>query len=237
VQYRETHLEKGASYDATISGQPFDNYMAQLEAAYLKEIVPTVADAKSRYLDFACGTGRITATVSRMVGPAVGVDVSESMLSAAREKCPGVQFVCTDITRGGDELGAFDVATSFRFFGNTEQDVRRAVLGALARRVRKGGHLIVNNHRNPRALGTLLQRVAGQPIDQDLTMPKFRRLLRDEGFEVIRVQPIGAWLVLARTRADAALLAGPRAAAMERRFRHASWAPVAPDCILVARRV
>jgi len=79
--------------------------------------------------------------------------------------------------------------------------------------------------------------VAGQPIDQDLTMPKFRRLLRDEGFEVIRVQPIGAWLVRARTRADAALLASPRAAAMERRFRHPSWAPVAPDCILVARRV
>lgn len=236
VEYQQTHMNKGDTYDATISTHPFDAYMARTEAAYLREIVPTLADCRSRYLDFACGTGRITETVSPLVGDSVGVDISDSMLGAARQKCPAVRFVCMDIAHDSEVLGQFDLATSFRFFGNAEDDLRHTVLRALSGLVRPGGHLIVNSHRNPRALGTLVMGSAGRQLGMDLTLSKFRQMLLDHSFEVVAVRSIGLWLVRARARNDAALLESSRAARMEGLFRHRIWAPLAPDCVIVARR-
>src|SRR4029453_8343097 len=57
VDYRNTHLDKGSVYDATIAGLPWDAYMARWEAAYLREVVPALVRGAGRYLDFACGTG------------------------------------------------------------------------------------------------------------------------------------------------------------------------------------
>ena len=163
MEYQQTHMNKGDTYDATISAHPFDAYMARIEAAYLRDIVPTLADRHSRYLDFASGTGRITETVSPLVGESIGVDISDSMLRIARQKCPAVRFLCMDIAHDSEDLGQFDLATSFRFFGNAEDDLRRTVLRALARLIRPGGHLIVNSHRNPRALGTLVMGACRTP--------------------------------------------------------------------------
>ena len=63
--------------------------MAKYEEEYLRDMIPRLTRGGGRYLDFACGTGRITAIVAPLVGESVGVDVSESMLA----------------TRGGNALG------------------------------------------------------------------------------------------------------------------------------------
>jgi SAM-dependent methyltransferase len=235
VDYRNIHVDKGSTYDATIAGLPWDAYMARCEASYLREVAPTLVRGARRYLDFACGTGRITEIVSPLVPESVGVDLSDSMLAEARLKCPNTRFVRADLTNEDVDIGQFDLATSFRFFGNAEPGLRRAALGAIVRRLRPQGFLVVNNHRNPYAIGTLFAGLGGSRHDMDLTHAAFLRLLREYGLRIAHVRPIGFWVVRARLR-HSAMLDSARAATAERLFRHRALARWAPDCVIVAQK-
>jgi ubiquinone/menaquinone biosynthesis C-methylase UbiE len=237
VDYRQSHLSKGGTYDEAIDGSPFDAYMARWEAEYLREIVPLLTQGRGRYVDFACGTGRITATVSPLVAESVGIDISESMLAIAQQKCPSTRFVCADLARQTADLGLglFDLATSFRFFGNAEDDLRVAALGAISRVLRRGGHLIINSHRNPHAIGSLLQALGAGPHGMDLNYWKISRMLRDQGFRIVSARPIGFWVYRSRLRNERTLTSAGATIA-ERAFRHRIWAPFAPDCILLAEK-
>lgn len=235
MDYRQTHLDKGDVYDATIASLPWDAYMARWEAAYLREVVPALTRGAGRYLDFACGTGRITETVAPLVSETVGVDLSESMLTEARRKIPGAQFVHADLTSEDVDIGHFDLATSFRFLGNAGPELRRAALGAIGERLRRDGFLIVNNHRNPHAIGTLFAKLGGSRHDLDLTHALLVRLLEDAGFRITHVRPIGFWVVRARYK-QTEILESARATNAERLFQHRAWARWAPDCIIVAQK-
>jgi ubiquinone/menaquinone biosynthesis C-methylase UbiE len=238
LDYRQSHIAKGESYDATIAAQPFDAYMARCEAQYLREVIPSLTHRGARYLDFACGTGRITATVSPLVTESVGIDVSDSMLAAARDKCPSTRFVCADLTQQPLELldlGEFDLVTSFRFLGNAEHALRDRALAAISRLVRHGGYLVVNSHRNPLAIGSLLQRFAGRAHGMDLTYWKLKRLLQAHGFRIVAARAIGFWVVRARLR-QPELLESRTAQAADRLFRGWLWAPWSPDCVVVAKK-
>ena len=134
-------------------------------------------------------------------------------------------------------MGDFDLASAFRFFGNAQDDLREAALGAIAKRVRVGGHLLLNNHRNPWAICARLNRLTGGNADNiDLHLPKLRALLARHGFEIVRLQPIGAWLLrsawMSRAQADA-----PRSLRNERLFGAAWLAPIAPDLLVLAQRL
>ena len=235
--YRASHLQRGSSYDATLSAGPFDTYMAQREQAMLGEIVPALfPQQKPRYLDFACGTGRITGGVAPMCADATGVDISPSMLDEARRKFPAVKFVHADLTQAQVDLGQFDLITSFRFFGNAQQDLRVAVLRTLHRLLRPSGRLIINSHRNPHALAQLFNSLSGGSASgMDLSYFKLKSLLRECGFEIETIRPIATWMYrfkLQATTPDAA-----RAAQLEKTFGSALFAPIAPDAIVVARKV
>ncbi|MEP6997503.1 MAG: class I SAM-dependent methyltransferase [Betaproteobacteria bacterium] len=235
MDYRDSHLAKGDTYDGTIAAQPFDAYMAKCEAEYLRDVVPRLTGGSGRYLDFACGTGRITAIVAPMMTESIGVDISESMLGAARAKCPDTRFVCADLAQQAIDLGQFDLITSFRFFGNAQHELRTAALRVISGLMRKGGHLVINSHRNPHAIGALMQGISGRAHEMDLSYWKIARMLRDQGLRIVAVRPIGVWVMRARLRTDNALNSrGARLA--ERAFRHRLWAPFAPDCILIARK-
>ena len=235
MDYRQIHLDKGGAYDATIASQPWDAYMARWEASYLRQIVPELVNGGGRYLDFACGTGRITAIVAPLVRESVGVDLSESMLTEARSKCPATRFLRADLTREDIDFGQFDLATSFRFFGNAEPELRQAAMAVIAKRVRPQGFLIVNNHRNPHALGSLIAGLNGSHHDMDLTHREFERLLAESGFRITHVRPIGFWIIRAKHR-HSPLLEREFPATAERLFRHRLWARWAPDCVIVAQK-
>ena len=235
--YRHSHLKRGDSYDATLAGVPFDAYMARAENEHLRRIVPALfASTKPRYLDFACGTGRITSTVAPMCAEAVGVDISPSMLEQARRKTPSATFIHADVTRADVDLGQFDLVTAFRFFGNAQHDLRVAVMKTLQRVLKPGGYLIINSHRNPHSLAVLLHTLTGgEPHGMDLNYFKLKALLRDCGFEVVQVHPIATWMYRARIQGqqhDAAV-----AQKLERRYSSAIFAPIAPDTLLVARKI
>lgn len=235
--YRVSHVQRGATYDKTLAGTPFDHYMAEWERQHVTRIVRGLyPQGVGRYLDFACGTARITSVVAPLCGEVVGVDISPTMLSAARGKLPRATFHQCDLTADDVDLGQFDLVTAFRFFGNAQPDLRQSALGAICRRLKPRGHLLINSHRNPRALYALLGRLTGAPEHgMDLHFGKVRELLADHGLHITLVQPIGAWMYRARLmeqcRPDS-----PEAVTKERRFGHPLWAALAPDALIVAQR-
>lgn len=235
--YRSSHLKRGETYDAYVSETPFDAYMAEWERRHLGAIVGELfPKGVPRYLDFACGTGRATATVAPMCHESVGVDISPSMLEVARKRLPDTSLHLCDLTREELDLGLFDLVTAFRFFGNAQDALREEALRAIVRRLAPKGFLVINSHRNPRSLASLFDRLTGGDAGQmDLHLGKLRSLLRRHGLFIRRQQPIGAWMYRSRLlnsyRPDDAA-----AIANERRFSLPALAAIAPDVIVVAQR-
>lgn len=237
ADYRSSHLEKGAHYDATLAATPFDAYMSAWERKLLPGIVQRFfPQGPARYLDFACGTGRITEQIAPLAKQSTGVDISPTMIEEARRKCPNTRFHLGDITGEDPDLGTFDLVSSFRFFGNAQHGLREAAMRAIAKRVERGGCLLINSHRNPRALYVRMQRATGgSDGGMDLHLPALRSLLAAYGFEIAHLRPIGAWMyrwrLMETTRPDDA-----RAVRNESLFSGAWLAPIAPDVIVVARK-
>jgi SAM-dependent methyltransferase len=235
--YRDSHLTRGAVYDQTIFSTPLDAYADRWEAHHLERVVQRLLPVGIlRYLDFACGTGRITQRVEPFAAESYGVDISESMLTVARSKCDKTRFVCVDLTREDPDLGLFDLVTSFRFFGNAQDELRGAALSAIARRMRPGGHLVINNHRNPRSLMALARRIAIGTEEMDLSHRKLESLLRGHGFKIVFRRAIGFWIIRAKLTSSR-WLESPLAAPLERAFQNGSFARYSPDSLLVARKV
>ena len=235
--YRDSHRGRGPTYDRTIFSTPLDAYADKWEAYHLSHVLAKLHPERiPRYLDFACGTGRITQRVEGLSQESYGVDISESMLAVARNKCQRTKFVCVDLTREDPDLGLFDVVTSFRFFGNAQDELRAAALSAISRRMRPGGHLIINNHRNPRSLMALVRRMATGLHEMDLPHTKLKSLLAVHGFDIVQRHPIGFWIIRAKLTA-AHWLESTFADKAERVFQHSVFASVAPDSLLVARKV
>lgn len=237
ADYRDSHVARGATYDAILSETPFDAYMADFERDYLKEAIPRLFPGQvPRYLDFACGTARITQTVAPFAKAAVGVDISPSMLEQARRKCPTVTFVQADLTQGGGaELGKFSLITSFRFFGNAQHDLREAVLRALSGMLEPGGYLVINSHRNPKSLATMLGSLTGLSHDLDLSFEKLKTLLQSHGLSIVSTRPIGFWMYRAKIM-NSARYGTPGARRLESMFSSPAFTPWAPDAVIIAKK-
>lgn len=236
--YRASHLERGATYDAYLSTVPFDAYMAAWEKKYLPHIVKGLfpGSKPARYLDFACGTGRVIETVAPLSASALGVDISPSMLKVAQEKISGASFKLADLTNDDVEIGKFDLVTSFRFFGNAQDELRSKALKAIVARMNSGAYLVINSHRNPRALSSLLDRLTGgQSGSMDLHFGKLKALLAGHGLVIQSVKPIGAWMYRSRLL-NAFKPDDPTAIKNEAKYSMPWLAPVSPDVIVVARK-
>ena len=232
--YRHSHLDKGADYDDAIASSPFDAYLDQHERRVLLEFVhrrfPT---GIARYIDFACGTGRIMSAVAPGAKESVGIDVSASMLDEARRKHPGWRLIEADITRQTIDLEPAHLVTAFRFFGNAQPALRVAALHALRPLVRPDGYLVLNNHRNPLSLHNALLRAIGVHC-LDLTYGQLARELAGSGFEIVESHPIGLWVVLNRIHRRA-VFAGTAGARPERLVSFPGAPRIAPDAVIVAR--
>src|ERR1041385_966544 len=251
---RESNQDHADDYDATIASSAFDSYMDRWERRHVREIVTKVFPVKiPRYLDFACGTGRLTAVIAPLAVEVVGVDISESMLKQAQAKVPSARFIRGDLTTEDHRLGAFDLISSFRFFGNAPAGLRSAVLRAMNPLLRKGGYLLINNHKNPLAIASLIARLRGSDAPGDssdragdcpvwpiwrntLTSRTLRRILKQAGLSVVESRPIAVWQYRARLMATAG--SNPaREERLERLFRARAWLTLAPDAVILAEKV
>lgn len=212
--YTVSHQGRGADYDDNFETLPFRALLWEWEQEVLAELV---AHARaSSALDLACGTGRITEVLVRELprGEVLAVDVAESMLDRARERVPAARFVRSDVRDLHTVVpdGSIDLVTAFRFFANAEPRLRAAATTAVARAVRPGGFLVLNNHRNFWSPSYLLRRsrsaAAPGAVNQVLLEP-----LRREGFRVVTRRSLG---VLPHTDQQVYVLPPRLAASVER---------------------
>jgi ubiquinone/menaquinone biosynthesis C-methylase UbiE len=100
-------VEAQAMLDRTL--QPFEDLLVEAVAA----------SGVQRVLDVGCGTGSTTRAVARVVGArghAVGIDISEQMIDAARmlagsDRAP-VEFICADAQTHPFDPASFDLIMS-----------------------------------------------------------------------------------------------------------------------------
>jgi len=127
----------------------YDSYMWQIETTLLLKEVSLIKKAKIRYLDFACGTGRILSLVERYVDESTGLDVSESMLSIAKGKIKKSLLIKGDLTKN-DVLRntQYDLITAFRFFLNAQANLKEEIMLLLSEKLSNDGILVFNIHGN-----------------------------------------------------------------------------------------
>ena len=101
-----------------------------------------------RVLDLGCGTGEDSRRLAGLVGPAgevVGVDASETMIAAARQRTEGtglpVEFHVGDATRLDLPTESFDAVRCERMLVHVPEPA--AVLTEMARVTRAGGRVVV----------------------------------------------------------------------------------------------
>lgn len=237
--YRASHLHRGSDYDQSLASDPLDAYMDREEQRLLPPILRSLFPGRAaRGLDFACGTGRVTSILESAVGQCYGLDISESMLSRARDRCPRTHFILSDGTESGPEVlrvEPVDVVTAFRFFGNADEHLRVASLDTIRELLIPGGYLVLNNHRNPYGLGNLVARLKGGAIVPSISHRHLRRLLHHAGFHHERSYGIGAWILRAKWCTNE-VLQSRAARILEPLSRLPGAAAISPDAIIVARR-
>jgi SAM-dependent methyltransferase len=179
----------GERYDSLIGSKVDALIWRNFVLDYTREKLERAArDGARRYLDFACGTGRILEIGHNIFPEAVGLDLSEDMLEVARRKMPRVTFYCVDITRHPDSLdGKFDCVSIFRFLLNAEEPLRRDALAWIAAHMNPGSLLIGNIHMYTYSLGgiaTAAARFSGKREINHVSRRHIAKLLAGAGFRI-----------------------------------------------------
>lgn len=191
--YRQSHIEASVAslYESQFAERVDSLIWDVFVKPWLFERLQTAREAGTqRYLDFACGTGRILKVGHKVFGNATGIDISESMLSYARNRVPDAHLRCLDVTREDEstnEIGTFDCVTMFRFLRNAEPELRRGVLHWLAKHMEKNAVLVVNNHGNTTSVLGFIQKLAFWLPDEErnlLSRQQTFDLLAEAGFSV-----------------------------------------------------
>lgn len=142
------------------------------------------------YLDFACGTGRIIAAVETQTTSSIGIDTSPQMVERAQSKVSRSSIVCGDILADPQIVAHdFDVITAFRFFLNTEDEMRAQMMPALAQRLAGNDALLVFNiHGNSGSvlgITSRYRRLRGWGALRLMSYGQAKRLANAAGLEIV----------------------------------------------------
>jgi len=210
--------------------------MDMVERSYLNSVLETLpAQYFRKYLDFACGTGRITSLAEKFFPTSHGIDVSESMVEEARNSCETTEFFIKDITREPHDE-TYDLITSFRFFGNAEDELRVEAARCISSLLIPGGIFIINNHRNPYAIHRMLGYLTGGRKIMDLSHHKIIKIFLSSGFRIHDIRPIGFW-VIRHSMMNKNLLFHKNTSIYENFFSSRRLARFSPDSVYMFRKL
>lgn len=195
--YRSSHLEARcpAEFESHYIRGHGHLYWNHFERPYLEKLFARLGrECPGRYLDFACGTGRIMELASAHFIETVGIDVSEPMLAEARRRIPTARLIQADVMTNPPDVGSFQVISLFRFILSAEDHLREGVLNWLRTVIAPDGVLVVNNHLNRWSFTGLRHRLrnvihgrpGGPPTERHM-----ETLLRRCGFEIVEAYGFG----------------------------------------------
>lgn len=108
------------------------------EAAFCATLLPE----RGSVLDAGCGTGRVAIELARRGFDCVGVDVSDSMLSAARSLAPELEWHQTDLVDLDLQRGFDVVVAAGNVIALLAPGTEAAVIRRLAQHLAPGGSLV-----------------------------------------------------------------------------------------------
>ena len=198
--YRYSHIDKGhgSRYDSDLFSEGrYDFGVWQIEKWVLKKLICKYFHGiVDNYIDFACGTGRITCFMEKFCKNSIGIDISEDMLSLAKSLCKNSTFLLIDITTEkviSKNLHKINLVTAFRFFLNAEPDLRRKTLVALHEILCNEGYLIFNIHGVRNSLLFIVdfaRRLLGLSVGNSLLIAEVYSMLEECGFKIIDMRSV-----------------------------------------------
>lgn len=246
INYSDRFQEPEAvtAYDAKEYGAgSYSSFIWDLQRPVLEQILADFRRTQPgpvRLLDFACGTGRVIASLESLADTAEGIDISENMVAVARNKCRTARLQVGDILSKPEILQKqYDVITSFRFLLNVEPELRSRVLRRLREVLRPDGLLVVNVHGNSRSLrhpAIVWRRWRERTKEtnamlNEMSPAETRQLLRASGFHIVHQFGFGMLPpTLYRTPLRGAAAALDKAVAGENR-----WCDCSIDMMFVCR--
>lgn len=191
TDYRSSHLDPRCpgQFDGHYVTGHGHLYWNHFERPYLEKLFERLGrEHHGRFLDFACGTGRIMELAYPHFIETVGIDVSEAMLSEARRRIPNARLIHVDVMTDPPDVGKFQVISLFRFILSAEDHLREGVLEWLRTVIAPDGVLVVNNHLNHWSISGLRHRLrnvvrgrrGGPPTERHID-----NLFRRCGFEIV----------------------------------------------------
>ncbi len=196
--YRDVHMssDRARCYEDNIYEESSaDSTIWHMEREYLTEVVERLVRSRERYLDFACGTGRVIGFLADRFGTTQGLDIAESMLEIARKKDIDAEFIEGDITQNADIVGGdFDLITAFRFFLNAQDSLRQAVIKVLAGKLSKDGVLVFNIHNSSPSLLWLQNRITDLFLGRkkaSMSRDQVANLVEQAGLRVLETKATG----------------------------------------------
>lgn len=199
TDYRTSHLASScpAEFDGHYVTGHGHLYWMHFERPYLEQLFRRLGrEHPGRYLDMACGTGRILELGAPHFAETVGIDVADSMLGEAHRRVPSARLLNIDVMTDPPEIGTFQVISLFRFILSAEHHLREGVLRWLRTAIAPDGVLVVNNHLNRRSITGLRHRLrnvfrgrpGGSPTDRNMASLLHRcgfRIVESYGFAII----------------------------------------------------
>lgn len=158
----------------------------QKDMKYYFEILQTVAGMPKHFdsvLDFGCGVGRLSQAWRNYATLVTGVDISESMISQARELSSGIlniKYICNSRPDLSDFASAsFDLVFSHICLQHMPWEMARGYLKEFSRLCRPGGYMIFqlpSRPGSPIAISRMRRWIIDHfPFGLDQTYRKWKR--------------------------------------------------------------
>lgn len=182
-----TSYEAELAKSLAASGESRD-YFAAGRVAWLAKCLHKLGVKPERVLDFGCGDGMTTPMLRKSLGAtaAIGADVSEGSIGVAREKY-ATEGVSYEVLSAFEAAGDIDVAYCNGVFHHIVPAERDHAVATVRDALKPGGlfSLWENNPWNP-ATRYVMSRCAFDEDAITLSSPVARRLLKKNGFEIVR---------------------------------------------------
>lgn len=197
LDYRERYkgVKQALNYEYSLhADKSAAPYIWEIEKSILLKEVSLIRKNEIKYLDFACGTGRILSFLEQYVSESTGIDISENMTELGKSKTKKSLLLNCDLTKN-DIIGnkQYDLITAFRFFLNAQEDLRKEVLLLLSEKLSNDGIFIFNTHGNtlgPYLLSVILRRLKKKKLNH-LSYFKALKLIRSSKLKLKKVYGIG----------------------------------------------